>query len=318
MFEPLFLAPPLALLIEALAGYPSRLHAAIPHPVTWVGAVIDALERRWNRPDSSETRRRALGAATVAVLAAAALVVGGVLEAAFDNGLLASLVLAVIATLGLAQRSLHQHVTAVLDPLEAGDLRAARSALSRIVGRDTDELDLHGVTAAALESLSESFNDGVVAPASWLTVFGLPGLLAYKVVNTADSQIGHMEPRWRAFGWAAAKTDDVMNFLPARLAGVLICLGAGGRGWAVMWRDARKHASPNAGWPEAAMAGALSVRLGGPARYDGTITQRPSFGDGRAPDLTDLRRGLRIYRRACALLWLMVVLLCAAGWRLVQ
>ncbi|PXA90437.1 cobalamin biosynthesis protein CobD [Caulobacter sp. D4A] len=318
MAEPLLLAPPLALVIEALVGYPASLHAAIPHPVTWVGKAIDALERRWNRPETSELRRRELGVVTVALLILGAVLIGGALESMFDSGLLATLAVALLATLGLAQRSLHQHVMAVLDPLEAGDLPAARLAVGQIVGRDVEELDLHGITAAALESLAESFNDGVVAPASWLTLFGLPGLFAYKAVNTADSQIGHMEPRWRAFGWAAARTDDVVNFVPARLAGLLICLGAGWKGWDVMRRDARKHASPNAGWPEAAMAGALGVKLGGAARYDGETTERPSFGDGRAPDLTDLRRGLRIYRRSCALLWLLVALACAAGWRLVQ
>jgi len=318
MAEPLLLAPPLALVIEALVGYPQGLHKALPHPVTWIGKAIEAMERRWNRPEATEIRRKELGVVTVAILVGAAIVIGSLLEAAFDSGLLATLAVALLATLGLAQRSLHQHVTAVLDPLEAGDLPAARAAVSLIVGRDVDDLDLHGVTAAALESLAESFNDGVVAPASWLTLFGLPGLFAYKAVNTADSQIGHMEPRWRAFGWAAARTDDVMNWVPARLAGLLICLGAGWQGWAIMRRDARKHASPNAGWPEAAMAGALGVKLGGPARYDGETTDRPSFGDGRPPDLTDLRRGLRIYRRACALLWLLVTLLCLGGWRLTQ
>ncbi|MBI1682940.1 adenosylcobinamide-phosphate synthase CbiB [Caulobacter hibisci] len=318
MAEPLLLAPPLALLIEALVGYPAALHSAVPHPVTWIGKAIEAMERRWNLPETSEVRRKELGVVTVAILILSAVLIGGFVESIFDSGLLATLLVALIATLGLAQRSLHQHVMAVLDPLEAGDLPAARVAVGRIVGRDIEDLDLHGVTAAALESLAESFNDGVVAPASWLTLFGLPGLFAYKAVNTADSQIGHMEPRWRAFGWAAAKTDDVMNWVPARLAGLLICLGAGWKGWDVMRRDARKHASPNAGWPEAAMAGALGVRLGGPARYDGETTDRPSFGDGRAPDLTDLRRGLRIYRRACALLWLLAALACLGGWRLVQ
>jgi adenosylcobinamide-phosphate synthase len=276
------------------------------------------MERRWNRPEFSDLRRKEMGVITVAILIGGAFVIGGFFEALFDSGLAASLVVALLATLGLAQRSLHQHVMAVLDPLEVGDLPAAREAVSKIVGRDVEDLDLHGITAAALESLAESFNDGVVAPASWLTLFGLPGLFAYKAVNTADSQIGHMEPRWRAFGWAAAKTDDVMNWAPARLAGFLICLAAGWQGWKIMRRDARKHASPNAGWPEAAMAGALHVRLGGPARYEGETTDRPSFGDGREPDLTDLRRGLRIYRRACALLWLLVALLCLGGWRLTQ
>jgi adenosylcobinamide-phosphate synthase len=160
------------------------------------------------------------------------------------------------------------------------------------------------VAAAALESLAESFNDGVVAPAFWLTVGGLPGLFAYKAVNTADSMIGHKEPRWRSFGWAAARADDALNLAPARLAGALIAL-AGGGGWRVMLRDARKHASPNAGWPEAAMAGALDVRLGGPACYDGVLNDRPAFGDGRPPEARDLRRGLGVYVRACGLLWLL-------------
>jgi adenosylcobinamide-phosphate synthase len=172
-----------------------------------------------------------------------------------------------------------------------------------IVGRDTGQLDAEAVAAAALESLAESFNDGVVAPAFWLLVGGLPGLFAYKSVNTADSLIGHKEERWRMFGWAAARTDDLMNLIPARAAGGLIAL-AGGGGWRIMVRDARRHASPNAGWPEAAMAGALGVQLGGAARYDGVLTSRPTFGDGPRPTPADLARGLRLYRRACLLLWL--------------
>jgi adenosylcobinamide-phosphate synthase len=165
-----------------------------------------------------------------------------------------------------------------------------------------EQLDASQVAAAGLESLAESFNDGVVAPAFWLMVAGLPGLFAYKAVNTADSMIGHMEPRWRAFGWAAARTDDLMNLIPARIAGALIVL-AGGRGLLTMLRDAPAHASPNAGWPEAAMAGALRLRLGGPAVYDGVIASRPQFGCGPAPAATDLGRGLRVYLTACALLW---------------
>jgi adenosylcobinamide-phosphate synthase len=158
------------------------------------------------------------------------------------------------------------------------------------------------VAAAAIESLAESFNDGVVAPAFWLAVGGLPGLCAYQAVNTADSLIGHREPRWKDFGWAAARTDDVMNLAPARLAGVLIAM-AGGGGWRIMARDARYHASPNAGWPEAAMAGALGVRLGGPVAYEGVMTDRPIFGEGPPPTPADLRRALNVYVQACGLLW---------------
>ncbi len=166
------------------------------------------------------------------------------------------------------------------------------------------DLDGVGVTTAALESLAESFNDGVVAPAFWLVIGGLPGLFAYKAVNTADSMIGHKEPRWRSFGWASARTDDLMNLAPARLAGALISLAVG-RGWQIMARDARKHASPNAGWPEAAMAGALGVQLGGPARYDGVLCERAVLGEGRSPEVCDLDRGLKAYVRACGLLWLL-------------
>jgi adenosylcobinamide-phosphate synthase len=214
-------------------------------------------------------------------------------------------IIALVGTVGLAQRSLFEHVNNVLTSLRAGDLPASRERVSFIVGRDTRQLDAAGVSAAALESLAESFNDGIVAPAFWFLIAGLPGLFAYKVINTADSLIGHKEERWRAFGWAAARIDDVANLVPARLAGVLLVL-AGFRGFGVMVSDAAKHASPNAGWPEAAMAGALRVRLGGAATYDGVLHERPVFGTGPAPGVEELRRGLRLYVIACGLLWLAI------------
>jgi adenosylcobinamide-phosphate synthase len=284
----------------------------MPHPVQAVGAVIDGLERRWNSPGRCEAQRRALGVLTLVLVGGGAALFGlaaSRLARRMDG--VGRVLETLIATTGLAQRSLHDHVHAVLTPLEAGDLAGARWAVARIVGRDTTDLDETGVAAAALESLAESFNDGVVAPALWLAAGGLPGLFAYKAVNTADSLIGHREPRWRSFGWAAARTDDLMNLAPARLAGALICV-AGGSGWRTMLADAGKHASPNAGWPEAAMAGALGVTLGGPATYDGVVTQRPVFGAGPGPTAADLRRGLGVYRRACALLWLVVG---AMAWR---
>jgi adenosylcobinamide-phosphate synthase len=204
---------------------------------------------------------------------------------------------------------LFQHVKNVLIALRGSDLAAARERVSLIVGRDTRQLDAAGVSAAALESLAESFNDGIVAPTFWFFLGGLPGLFAYKALNTADSLIGHKEERWRAFGWGAARADDLANLVPARIAGTLLVFA----GWAGLWvmvRDAHKHASPNAGWPEAAMAGALGVRLGGPATYDGVLHERPVFGTGPAPEAAELARGLRIYVVACGLLWL---LLGAAG-----
>jgi len=264
--------------------------------VTLLGGFIDGCERRLNRPERSAGARRIAGVATVGAAAGLAALAG--LAASRLPGPLP----VAAATLGLAQRSLYDHVAAVLKALEADDLIAARTAVGMIVGRDTGALDASGVAAAAIESLAESFNDGIVAPTLWLAVGGVGGLFAYKAVNTADSLIGHREPRWKDFGWAAARTDDLMNLGPARLAGALIA-AAGGSGWTVMLRDARRHASPNAGWPEAAMAGALGVRLGGAVAYDGVLTERPTFGNGPAPTTADLRRALKIYVRACGLLW---------------
>lgn len=284
---------------EALLGYPDRLHRRLPHPVAGLGALIDAGERHLNRPGRSPGRRRIGGIVTLAATVGTAVAAG--LAASRLPG--PDRILA--ATLGLAQKSLYDHVVAVAKALEMDDLPAARLAVGKVVGRDTATLHASGVAAAAIESLAESFNDGVVAPAFWLVLGGLPGLYAYKAVNTADSLIGHKEARWMDFGWAAARSDDIMNLAPARLAGALIA-AAGGRGWRVMLRDAHHHASPNAGWPEAAMAGALGVRLGGPVAYDGVMTDRPVFGEGPAPTAGDLRRALTLYVRACGLLWAMV------------
>lgn len=305
---------PAALILEACLGYPAYLYARIAHPVVWVGRLIECLEMRWNRTDSSDIKRHILGAITVLVVAGSVAFIGYSLQrvcARYEFGWVA---LAIVATAGLAQRSLYTHVRDVLHPLAADDLPAARSAVARIVGRDTQTLGTSGVAAAAIESLAESFNDGIVAPVFWLCVAGLPGLFAYKAINTADSLIGHKEPRWREFGWAAARIDDVANLLPARLAGTLLVV-AGGSGFAIMRRDAAKHASPNAGWPEAAMAGALCIQIGGPAAYDGVIHERPEFGSGPQPNAPDLARSLRIYIRACGLLWLITLLMaaCTAG-----
>ncbi len=309
-----------SLAIEAAVGYPSALHAWVPHPVVWAGNAVSALERLWNRQQYTFAVRRRLGCVAVVLVAGVAALAGlglqwvvGVVVDAVPGGSLGptwvhvagSLVIAIVGTTGLAQRSLFDHVNNVLTSLRAGDLAASRERVSLIVGRDTRQLDATGVSAAALESLAESFNDGIVAPAFWFLIAGLPGLFVYKVLNTADSLIGHKEERWRAFGWAAARADDVANLLPARIAGALLVF-AGMRGLGVMFSDASKHDSPNAGWPEAAMAGALGIRLGGPATYDGVLHQRPVFGTGPLPRVAELARGLRIYVVACGLLWLAI------------
>lgn len=284
---------------EAVLGWPDR----VPHPVQAVGALIDRLDRHWNRPPF----RRAKG------VAAMALVAGGAALAAGALARLGRPVAVATAAAGLAQRSLWRHVRAVELALAADDLPLARAEVAKIVGRDTSALDASGIAKAAIESLAESFNDGVVAPAFWLALGGAPGLWAYKAVNTADSMIGHLTPRHARFGWAAARTDDLMNLAPARLAGLLVVAAAGGKGLDVMMRDAGAHASPNAGWPEAAMAGALGVRLGGPVAYDGVAHDRPWMGEGAEPaGAADIARALRLYLRATALLWLVIG---ARAWR---
>jgi adenosylcobinamide-phosphate synthase len=302
--------PAAALAVEACVGYPQALYARIAHPVVWIGKLIETLERRWNHPARSDAARKALGIVTMAIVAGSAGAVGYAIQIGAQQLKFGMIIVVVVATMGLAQRSLYSHVRDVSRPLAREDLPAARDAVSKIVGRDTAQLTSSGVSAAAIESLAESFNDGIVAPAFWLAVGGLPGLFAYKALNTADSLIGHREPRWRAFGWAAARADDVANLVPARLAGLLIVL-AGGSGLRVMWRDATRHASPNAGWPEAAMAGALEVELGGAATYEGVMHERPLFGAGRRPNAGDLRRALQIYLEACALLWALALALAA-------
>ncbi|MEJ7926137.1 adenosylcobinamide-phosphate synthase CbiB [Sphingobium sp. AN641] len=297
MAEPVALA---ALMIDAAVGWPVWLYRRVGHPVGSFARIIDGCERRWNDHCRSAGARRLLGVGTVLALIALASGAGWILTVA-AGGFWP--LLALFAWPGLAQRSLHDHVLPVARALETGDLPAARQAVALIVGRDVSSLDEAGVARAAIESLSESFCDGIAAPLFWLLVAGLPGLWVYKGINTADSLIGHREERWRAFGWAAARTDDLLNLIPARIGGLLICI-AGMGGFEIMLRDARRHASPNAGWTESAMAGALGLRLAGPVAYDGLWHDKGWIGDGRAgATAADIRRALSIYRRACLLLW---------------
>jgi adenosylcobinamide-phosphate synthase len=309
-----------ALLIEAIAGYPPALFRAIRHPVVWFGALIGLLDRRLNIEAQSFARRRAMGVAALLVLLLAV-----VLPAAALQWFLLPLGWGGIAALALlaatlpAQRSLHQHVQAVADGLEEGGLEGGRAAVSMIVGRNPQSLDEAGVVRAATESLAENFSDGVVAPALWCAIGGLPGIAFYKAVNTADSMLGHRSPRHLAFGWAAARLDDLVNLPASRLSALWIWLAASllpgadaGGAWRAAWRDARHHRSPNAGWPEAAMAGALGLRLAGPRFYGETRVEDGWMGDGRAAATAgDLRRALALYRLACRLQMLALAWLCA-------
>ncbi|MCC1482675.1 adenosylcobinamide-phosphate synthase CbiB [Roseibaca sp. Y0-43] len=303
-----------ASLLDMAIGWPERLYARIGHPVTWIGALISALEARLNT--GQPARRLATGAG---VTLGVVLLVGGIaaaLQAALPSGLWGVLLGGVLAWPLVALRSMHQHVAAVVTPLVAGDLAQARQAVSMIVGRDPSALDDAGVARAALESLAENTSDGIVAPVFWGMVAGLPGIAAYKAINTMDSMIGHRNARYEHFGKAAARLDDLANLVPARLTGLFFALLSAGRGRAfrIMWRDAGKHRSPNAGWPEAAMAGGLNRRLSGPRVYGDQIAAEPWLNAGSPdPAPQDLARGLALYRRAMAAMIGVLAVLALAG-----
>lgn len=302
----------LALFIEALAGYPEKLAARIGHPVTWMGALIARAETVWNEGHLSFPRARLRGIlalATVLLVTASCILL-------IDRGLdlvlpvlAALLVKAVLASTLLAGRSLDEHVSDVAEALQSGGLAAGRVAVARIVGRDPGSLDEAGVSRAAIESLAENFSDGVVAPLLWLVIGGLPGCTLYKAINTADSMIGHASERYLAFGWAAAKLDDLANLPASRLSALWITAAARvmrGADWRraalTALTDAPRHRSPNAGWPEAAMAGALGLALAGPRSYGGKPVDGAWMGAGRREATpADIHRALRLYRIAYVL-----------------
>jgi adenosylcobinamide-phosphate synthase len=297
------------LAVEAAIGFPAPLFRLIGHPVSWMGALIGWLDVTLNQETETPTARRLAGIAALVVL----LLVVGMVAVAAQRALAGTLagfaVLAVIASSLLAQRSLHAHVRAVADALDGAGLAAGRTAVSHIVGRNPEALDEAGVSRAAIESLAENFSDGVVAPVFWLAVLGLPGAALYKAINTADSMIGHRTARHAAFGWASARLDDLVNLPASRLAALWLVLasfcvtGASPRkAIEAVRRDAGTHRSPNAGWPEAALAGALGYRLAGPRVYGERVVEDGFMGDGRAElDAGDIRRALRLYQAACIL-----------------
>lgn len=302
-----------ALAIDALAGDPMWLYRRVPHPVVLIGRLVGALESRLNRAERPPFLRKALGVLTVAAVVGAAAVAGWALAALLRLPEIAAwgwVVEASLASTLIAWRGLDDHVRAVARGLEDGGLAVGREAVRHIVGRDPETLDEAGVARAAIESAAENWSDGVGAPVFWFVLLGLPGLAAYKAVNTLDSMIGHRSERYRAFGWAAARLDDLANLIPARLSGLLFCAaaaalpGAAGRdALRTMLRDAGKHRSPNAGWPESATAGALGIALAGPRTYGDEVVRDPWIGDG-SPDATavDIRRALRLTAAAQALL----------------
>jgi adenosylcobinamide-phosphate synthase len=300
----------LALLFEIMAGYPDRLLRMIGHPVTWMGALIGALDRSLNRDWATPSARRMAGTITVLVLITAVGTIAYLIERSLLLLPFGSVAAALFASTLLAQRSLHEHVARVATALEETGIAAGRQVVSHIVGRDAEPLDQAGVARAAIESLAENFSDGVVAPALWMAIGGMAGAATYKAINTADSMIGFRTPRHAAFGWAAARLDDLVNLPASRLSALLIVAAAGltkgtsaAGAWRAVRRDANRHRSPNAGYPEAAMAGALGLMLAGPRLYGGILVDDAMMGDGRrAADAADIRAALKLYRHADAIL----------------
>jgi adenosylcobinamide-phosphate synthase len=298
-----------ALIVEALIGYPAPLYRAIGHPVTWMGRWLAWLEARLNRADATSATRRAAGVLALCLyLAPVALISWAATRLGVSAGPLGFALLGLLAASLPAQRSLGVHVSAVADGLNAS-LEEGRRAVAKIVGRNPDVLDEAGVARAAIESLAENFSDGVVAPILWIALGGLVGGALYKAINTADSMIGHRGERHKSFGWAAARLDDIVNLPASRFAALWLILaaaltsGASARDAArAIWRDASHHRSPNAGWPEAAMAGALGLKLAGPRVYGETLVGDAFMGLGnRQAGAADIRRALRLYRRGCTI-----------------
>ena len=313
---PLLGALLLAMAVDALFGDPRWLWRHLAHPVVGMGWIIARLEGRWLDPAMSAADQARRGLITSLLVIGLSAAVALAVQELCARSTVGWVVLVLAMSTLIAARGLYEHVAAVAAGLEQG-LAEGRRTVAHIVGRDPASLDAHGVARAAIESTAENFADGVVALLLWGVLFGLPGMAAYKAINTLDSMIGHRSPRYVHFGRFAARLDDVANWLPARLSALLI-LGAAlclpgmtpGAGWRAMWRDASRHRSVNAGWPEAAMAGALGLRLAGPRRYAGELVDDAWMGNGRAAATpSDIRRGLRLLILACGLAAALLVLM---------
>ncbi|CUA99884.1 adenosylcobinamide-phosphate synthase CbiB [Pannonibacter indicus] len=309
-----------AIALDAVIGDPDWLWRRLPHPVVWIGKLINLLDSNLNRESWPAALRRLAGLLTLVLLVAGGTGTGFLLQAGLSALPYGEAGIIVIAAVFLAQNSLYVHVKAVADGLRNGGLAGGRRAVSMIVGRDPEQLDESGVSRAAIESCAENFSDGVVAPVFWFAILGLPGLIAYKAVNTADSMIGHKTARHQDFGWASARFDDLINLPASRLSALFIAFAAplaGGsplRSLATVRRDAGLHRSPNAGWPEAAMAGALGVALAGPRVYATYRVEDPFMNPDGSKDAgeADIRRALKVLAGACAIEALLVLIMALA------
>ena len=309
----------LAVLIDATVGYPERIVRTIGHPVIWMGQLIGWLDRTLNRETLSSAWREINGFIAVFVIVVVPAGVAFGIERGLSRVPFGILGVSLLASTLIAQRSLHEHVARVVGAIEQEGIDGARKAVSHIVGRDTDVLDEGGVARAAIESLAENFSDGVVAPVFWLAIGGFAGGVAYKAINTADSMIGYRTARYGKFGFAAARLDDLVNLPASRLSALLIIAAAvltakasASEAWNAVLRDARHHRSPNAGYPEAAVAGALGLALAGARVYGGVLVSDATMGNGRRnAGAEDIRAALNLYRRADLILILLVAAIAA-------
>ncbi len=284
-----FAAAALALLIERLFGYPKPLYDKIGHPVEWFGTVLKKLEALLYDPEAEPLQARLRGLAALLALLLIVTIPAVLVASILSTFKFGWIIEALLATALIAQHSLYEHVSAVGKGLDTS-LNEGRKAVAKIVGRDPAALDESGVVKGALESLAENASDGIVAPVLWYALLGLPGIVAYKAINTADSMIGHKSDRYFYFGWAAARLDDLVNLPASRLTGFLFAAAAawndqerGKIALQAMWRDAPKHHSPNAGWPESALAASLGVKFGGPRSYEGAGLTCPGWVKAAKP-----------------------------------
>lgn len=312
-----------ALVLDRIVGDPPALWARLPHPVVLFGHGIAFFDRRLNRDTLAPVTRRRNGLVAIVLLLAVSVAVGLLLSGLFRAfGVVGFALELLVVAVFLAQKSLGDHVSAVALGLRMDGLEGGRRAVSLIVGRDPQALDEPGVCRAAIESLAENFADGVVAPAFWYALAGLPGILAYKMLNTADSMIGHRSDKYRDFGWASARLDDLANWPAARLSSLLIAAAtwalqgtaAARRSLSVTLRDSGLHRSPNSGWPEAAMAGALDIQLTGPRIYGGERVSEPMInGSGRpVASARDIETGVALFYASCSALAVLTLIFLAA------
>jgi adenosylcobinamide-phosphate synthase len=310
----------LAIVLDMSVGDPDWIWRKLPHPVVFFGKIISTLDRHLNRIRDNRRMRKRFGILALIIMLALVLIIGVVLSSVFRQfGVIGFVIEVIIVAMLIAQKSMSDHIKNIIAPLSSGDIKGARYAVSMIVGRQTSEMNASDVTRSSIESLAENFSDGVVAPIFWYALLGLPGILMYKMLNTADSMIGHKTVEYEDFGWASAKLDDLANWLPARLSSLLIAVSAliliGPKSFKnVIWtvlNNSSLHRSPNAGWPETAMAGALGIVLSGPRIYGQQTSPELYLNPTGRLDLThlDLEKAINVFWLSCIVEVIFVVIL---------